>query len=327
MKVYILDQQFLSDKDHEQLKNAFTSAGHEILFREWKTSQEVIDGARDADAIILMAVQITREVIEALPNLKVISRCGIGYDNVDWRAATEHGVVVCNVPDHCIYEVACHTFTMLLALERQLIPFMQRAREGGYANGKEIKCHRVKGQTLGILGYGRIGRELAPMALGVGMKVLAYDPYVKEPDRPGVTMAASMDEVLRNADAVSIHLHLNAETAHMISMPQLRMMKKSAFLLNASRGGVVNTEDLMEALKTGEIAGAGLDVIENEPLRTDHEIFHMPQVIFTPHVGMYTEEAMEDMYNKLSAQALDVLAGRWPNNVVNPEVREKVSLQ
>ena len=327
MKVYILDQQFLSDKEHAQLKNAFTSAGHEILFREWKTSQEVIDGARDADAIILMAVQITREVIEALPNLKVISRCGIGYDNVDWRAATEHGVVVCNVPDHCIYEVACHTFTMLLALERQLIPFMQRAREGGYANGKEIKCHRVKGQTLGILGYGRIGRELAPMALGVGMKVLAYDPYVKEPDRPGVTMAASMDEVLRNADAVSIHLHLNAETAHMISMPQLRMMKKSAFLLNASRGGVVNTEDLMEALKTGEIAGAGLDVIENEPLRTDHEIFHMPQVIFTPHVGMYTEEAMEDMYNKLSAQALDVLAGRWPNNVVNPEVREKVSLQ
>ena len=142
-----------------------------------------------------------------------------------------------------------------------------------------------------------------------------------------MTMAASMDEVLRNADAVSIHLHLNAETAHMISMPQLRMMKKSAFLLNASRGGVVNTEDLMEALKTGEIAGAGLDVIENEPLRTDHEIFHMPQVIFTPHVGMYTEEAMEDMYNKLSAQALDVLAGRWPNNVVNPEVREKVSLQ
>ena len=276
MKVYILDQQFLSDKEHEQLKNAFTSAGHEILFREWKTSQEVIDGARDADAIILMAVQITREVIEALPNLKVISRCGIGYDNVDWRAATEHGVVVCNVPDHCIYEVACHTFTMLLALERQLIPFMQRAREGGYANGKEIKCHRVKGQTLGILGYGRIGRELAPMALGVGMKVLAYDPYVKEPDRPGVTMAASMDEVLRNADAVSIHLHLIAETTHMISMPQLRMMKKSAFLLNASRGGVVNTEDLMEALKTGEIAGAGLDVIENEPLRTDHEIFHMP---------------------------------------------------
>lgn len=327
MKVYILDQQFLSDKEHEQLKNAFTSAGHEILFREWKTSQEVIDGARDADAIILMAVQITREVIEALPNLKVISRCGIGYDNVDWRAATEHGVVVCNVPDHCIYEVACHTFTMLLALERQLIPFMQRAREGGYANGKEIKCHRVKGQTLGILGYGRIGRELAPMALGVGMKVLAYDPYVKEPDRPGVTMAVSMDEVLRNADAVSIHLHLNAETAHMISMPQLRMMKKSAFLLNASRGGVVNTEDLVEALKTGEIAGAGLDVIENEPLRTDHEIFRMPQVIFTPHVGMYTEEAMEDMYNKLSAQALDVLAGRWPNNVVNPEVREKVSLQ
>lgn len=140
-------------------------------------------------------------------------------------------------------------------------------------------------------------------------------------------MAGSMEEVLQKADAVSLHLHLTPETTHMISMPQLRMMKRSAFLLNASRGAVVNTEDLVKALKTGEIAGAGLDVIEGEPLRTDHEIFRMPQVVFTPHVGMYTEEAMEDMYNKLSSQALDVLAGKWPKNVVNPDVREKVSLQ
>ena len=327
MKVYMLDKQFLSDADYAQLKDAFENAGHEILFRQWTTSQEVIDGAKDADAIILMAVSITREVIAALPNLKIISRCGIGYDNVDLEAATEHGVVVCNVPDHCTYEVACHAFTLMMALERQLVPFINRARQGGYANGKEIKCHRVRGQVLGILGYGRIGRQLAPMALGMGMTVLAYDPYVKDVETPGVTMAHSMEEVLEQADVVSVHLYLNEETFHMLSMPQFRMMKKSAFLINASRGGVVNTEDLIAALKAGEIAGAGLDVAETEPLPMDHEFLSMPQVVFTPHVGMYSEEAMADMYAKLSSQALDVLAGKWPKNVVNPNVRTNTALK
>ncbi|MDR3148290.1 MAG: C-terminal binding protein [Treponema sp.] len=329
MRTYFLDEQFLTPENKKQLIEDFTAAGQELQFRSYKTSGEVIDGAADADAVILMAVKISAEVIAALPALKFIGRCGIGYDNVDIQAATDRGVAVCNVPDHCTYEVASHTFAIMVALQRQLLPFIRRAREGGYAQGAEIKCRRIKGQTLGILGYGKIGRELAKMAAGMGMKVLVFDPFVKElPDTggSGISLAASAEEVLKAADVLSIHTPLTPETTHMISMPQLKLMKREAILLNASRGGVINTADLIEALKSGVIAAAGLDVCEGEPLPTNHELLSMDRVIFTPHVGMYSEEAMADMYHKLAKQAVDVLSGRWTNNIVNPQVREKTNL-
>lgn len=325
MRTYFLDKQFLTDCEYAQLVADFAAAGEKILFREWRTSEDVIEGAKDADAIILMAVRITAEVMDALPNLKFIGRTGIGVDNVDLKAATERGIVVCNVPDHCNYEVASHVFAMMLALERQLIPFIARARDGGYANGREIKCHRIKGQTLGILGYGKIGRELAKMALGVGMRVIVADPFVKEIHEEGVSLT-DMDTVLAESDVISLHTPLLPETAHMISLPQFKAMKPSVIFLNASRGGVVNTQDLLEALKSGLIAYAGLDVIEGEPLSIDSELLRMPNVIFTPHVGMYSEEAMSDMYTKLFNQCMDVLRGRDTNNIVNPEVRSKLNL-
>lgn len=326
MRTYFLDKQFLTDREYAQLEAAFAGAGQELLFREWRQPQEVIDGAKDADAIILMAVHITADVMDAMPNLKVIGRCGIGVDNVDLDAATARGIVVCNVPDHCTYEVASHAFTMMLALERQLPAFIDRAKKGGYANGKLIKCHRIRGQVMGILGYGKIGRELAKMALGMGMQVMVYDPFVKETDEPGIALA-NMDTILRQADVISLHTPLLPSTYHMISMEQLKMMKPTAILLNASRGGVVNTTDLIEALKTGVIAAAGLDVIEGEPLPAGSELFDVPNLMITPHVGMYSEEAMEDMYNKLFRQTTDVLAGRAPGNVVNKAVLEKLALR
>ncbi|MDR2745897.1 MAG: C-terminal binding protein [Treponema sp.] len=326
MRTYFLDEQFLTPENKKQLAEDFIAAGQEIQFRAYKTSQQVIDGAADADAVILMAVKITPELIAALPKLKFIGRCGIGYDNVDLKAATDRGVVVCNVPDHCTYEVASHTFAIMAALQRQLLPFIKRAREGGYAQGAEIKCRRIKGQTLGILGYGKIGRELAKMALGMGMQVLVFDPFVKELPEPGISLAGGVEEVLKAADVLSIHTPLTPETTHMISMPQLKLMKRGAILLNASRGGVINTQDLIEALKSGVIAAAGLDVCEGEPLPANHELLSMEQVIFTPHVGMYSEEAMADMYHKLAKQAADVLSGHWTNNIVNPQVRERANL-
>jgi D-3-phosphoglycerate dehydrogenase len=326
MLTLFLDEQFLTVENKNQLVEDFTAAGQEIRFCSYKTSQEVIDGAADADAVILMAVKINAEVIAALPRLKFIGRCGIGYDNVDLNAATARGVVVCNVPDHCTYEVASHTFALMLALQRQLLPFIRRARAGGYAQGAEIKCRRIRGQTLGILGYGKIGRELAKMARGMGMNVLVFDPWVKELSEPGITLTGALDEVLKAADVLSIHTPLTPETTHMISLPQFKLMKRGAILLNAARGGIINTQDLIEALKSGIIAVAGLDVCEGEPLPVNHELLGMDQVIFTPHVGMYSEEAMADMYHKLAKQTTDVLSGHWTNNIVNPQVREKTSL-
>jgi len=327
MRTYFLDEFFLSAENKEQLAKSFAEAGEELIFKSFKTSQEVIDGAGDADGIILMAVRITDEVMAALPKLKFIGRCGIGVDNVDVAAATERGIVVCNVPDHCNYEVASHVFALMFAIQRQIPAFVERARAGGYANGTEIKCHRVKGQTLGILGYGNIGKELAPMALGVGMNVLVYDPYVKEIANPNVKLASSFDEVLTNADVISLHLPLTPETQHMIAMPQFKAMKKNCIFLNAARGPVVKTDDLIAALKAGEIAAAGIDVVEGEPVKPDHELIHMDNVIFTHHVGMYSEEAMSDMYFKLANQCADVLNGRWTKNIVNPNVKEKAGLK
>ncbi|MDR1957357.1 MAG: C-terminal binding protein [Treponema sp.] len=327
MRTYFLDEHFLTQENKRQLTEDFAAAGQEIIFRSYKTSEEVISGAADAEAVILMAVKISAEVIAALPKLRFIGRCGIGYDNVDLEAATARGTVVCNVPDHCTYEVASHTFALMLALQRQLVPFIKRARAGGYAQGSEIQCRRIKGQTLGILGYGKIGRELAKMALGMGMEILVFDPWVKEVSEPGITLARTLEEVLQKADVLSIHTPLTPETTHMLAMPQFKLMKRGVFLLNASRGGVIHTQDLIAALKSGIIAGAGLDVCEGEPLPIHHELLGMDTVIFTPHVGMYSEEAMADMYHKLAKQTIDVLSGRWTNNIVNPQVREKLNLR
>jgi D-3-phosphoglycerate dehydrogenase len=327
MKTYHLEERFLTKEIKQQLVDTFAKAGGELVFRDYKTVGEVIGGAKDADAFFVMTIPVGKDILAALPNLKFAGRCGIGYDNVDLEAAVEKGVVVCNVPDYCAYEVASHAFTLMLALERQLLPFIARAKAGGYAAGTEIKSRRISGQTLGILGYGRIGRELAKMGRGMGMNILIYDPFVKELNEEGMRLAATLEDVLKNADVISIHTPLMPETTHMISMPQLKMMKPTAILVNASRGGIIKTEDLIGALKTGVIAAAGLDVCEGEPIPVNHELLSMNNVIFTPHVGMYSEEATADLYFKLAAQALDVLSGRWTKNVVNPRVREKTSLR
>lgn len=324
MKVYFLDEQFLNVTEKEQLTESFSQAGIEIVFVACNKSQEIVDVAGDADGILLMAVPVTREVIDALPKLRFIGRCGIGVDNVDIEASTERGIVVCNVPDHCTYEVASHAFALMMGLKRQLRRFVKRARQGGYAQGKEIRCTRIYGEVMGIIGYGKIGRELGKMALGMGMRVFVFDPFMKEISDEGVQLTEHMEEVLQKADVVSIHTPLLSETYHMIGERELKLMKKEAILINASRGPIIDTEALIKALKEGWISGAGLDVCEGEPLQPGHELLDMENVIFTPHVGMYSEQAMEDMYRKLAAQTIDVLQKRWTANIVNPAVREMI---
>jgi D-3-phosphoglycerate dehydrogenase len=327
MKTYYLEEKFLGKEHREQLEKSFRDAGHEIVFCAFQTPGDVVNQAKDANALLSMTIPLDGKVMDALPGLKFIGRCGVGYDSVDIEAAADRGVAVCNVPDYCSYEVANLAFTLMLAIERQLLPFIARARAGGYAQGPDIKCRRIKGQKLGILGFGRIGRELAKMALGIGMEVLVFDPYVKELNESGIRLVTNLEEILKTADVISVHSPLTPETAHLISMPQLKMMKNSAIILNVSRGGIINTPDLIAALKTGVIAAAGLDVCEGEPLPADHELLSMPNVIFTPHVGMYSEEAIADMYFKLAAQAVDVLEGRWTKNVVNPRVKDIAKLK
>ena len=323
MKIYFIDQQWLGPETKKIQQDAFTKAGMEISFHDWSSEDEVIAGAADADAVMVVAVPISKRVIDALPNLKFIGRCGIGYDSVDLEAATQRGIPVCNVPDYCAYEVASQAFLLALALKKHLFPFVERGKTGAFGQGSEDIVHRLSDMTCGLLAYGRIARELAKMVRGMGMQVLVYDPYVKEINEDGIRLCPTMEEVLKHSDIVSVHTPLTEETRHMIAMPQLKLMKPDAVLVNTSRGGVICTDDLLDALDQGIIGGAGLDVIEGEPRPAQDRAHHTRNLIYTPHVAMYSEEAMVDLHLKLTAQALDVLAGKWTRNIVNPKVKEK----
>ena len=322
MIIHFVDQQWLGPETKQIEQEAFEKAGMRIFFHDWATEDEIIAGAKDADAILVVAVPMSRRVIEALPNLKFIGRCGIGYDSVDLDAATERGIPVCNVPDYCAYEVATQSFLLALVLKKQLLGFMERGRAGAYGQGDKHIVHRLSDQVFGQIGFGRIAREQAKMVRGMGMRMLVYDPYLTSIDQEGIRLCSTLEEVLRSSDIVAINTILNKETYHMIAMEQLKMMKKDAVIINVSRGAIINTEDLLTALKTGIIGGAGLDVIEGEPLPADHPAHQLPNLIYTPHVSMYSEESMLDLHRKLTAQALDVLAGKWTRNIVNPAVKE-----
>lgn len=321
MIIHFVDQQWLGQETKEIERSAFENAGMKIEFHDWATEDEIIAGAKDADAVMVVAVPMSRRVIEALPNLKFIGRCGIGYDSVDLDAATQRGIAVCNVPDYCAYEVATQSFLLSLVLKKHLLDFMERGKSGAYGQGTEHIVHRLSTQVFGQIGFGRIAREQAKMVRGMGMEMLVYDPYLKEINQEGISLCASLEEVLRNSDIVSINTILNRETYHMIGMEQLKMMKPDAVIVNVSRGAIINTEDLLTALKQHVIAGAGLDVIEGEPLPPGHPAHSLPNLIYTPHISMYSEESMVDLHLKLTAQALDVLAGKWTRNIVNPEVK------
>lgn len=322
MKIHFVDQQWLGAETKRIEQEAFENAGMEIEFHDWGTEDEIIAGAQDADAVMVVAVPMSRRVIEALPKLKFIGRCGIGYDSVDLDAATERGIPVCNVPDYCAYEVATQSFLLALTLKKHLLDFMARGKAGAYGQGEGHIVHRLSGQVFGQIGFGRIAREQAKMVRGMGMEMLVYDPYLKETEMEGVRLCDTLEEVLRNSDIISINTVLNSGTYHMIGRKELQQMKKDAVIVNVSRGAIVHTDDLLTALREGTIGGAGLDVIEGEPLPPEHPAHQIPNLIYTPHVAMYSEEAMIDLHHKLTRQALDVLSGRWTANIVNPKVRD-----
>lgn len=321
MKIYFVDKSLLGKDPQRIEEETFSKAGMQIEFMDWKSEDEIIANATDADALMVVAVNISARTMDALPNLKFIGRCGIGYDSVDINAAAERGVVVCNVPDYCTYDVAVHALTLMLTVRRRIMEFTRRAREGGFGPGDYL-CHRLQGQKLGLVGYGRIAREFAAMARGIGMQVLVYDPYVKQVNDPDTVLYENLSELISEADVISIHVPLTAETKHMIGREQFEQMKAEAVVVNTSRGPIIDTEALLDAVQSGQIAGAGLDVCEGEPLPGDSPVLHTPGIVITPHCAMYSEEAMCIMHRQLAEQAIDILSGRWTRNVVNPNVRK-----
>ncbi len=294
------------------------------------TEEETIAATRDADGILNRSAPITRRVIEALERCRVIVRYGIGVDTVDVQAATEHGIVVANVPDFCLEEVANHAIMLLLACAKKLIRLHDAVRDGDWERRREIlrPMGRVAGQTLGLVAFGKIPRAMVPKARALQMRVLAYDPYVSPTTvHQYGALPVEFDALLAQSDYVSVHTPLNDETHGLFGEREFRAMKPTAFFINTSRGPVVEESALIRALEAGWIAGAGLDVFEQEPVRPDNPLLKMANVVLTPHTASFSDEAFAELPRRVGEEAARVLNGQWPTALVNPEVKGKVQLR
>ncbi|MGL4511817.1 MAG: C-terminal binding protein [Lacipirellulaceae bacterium] len=270
----------------------------------------------DADTIIVCWAPVTARVIDAAPNCRHIARTGIGLDNIDVAHATRRGIVVTNVPDYCIEEVAEHALAMIFALGRKIADGHLATKRGVYDLVKVQPVERIGGKTLGVVGLGRTGERLARKAMAVGMRVVGSNRSGTVPE--GVTWAP-LDELLAQSDYVSLNCPLTDETRRLMRTETFARMKPTAFLVNTSRGGLVDHAALADALDAGLLAGAALDVQEREPPDLAVRPYNDPRVIVTPHSAFCSTEAILELRTRTARQAADFLAGRTPENVVNPE--------
>ncbi|QQO09114.1 C-terminal binding protein [Breznakiella homolactica] len=314
MKIVISDDRFGWNDEEEQ---AFSGFSAELVVADCHTEPDVIAACADADAILLNQAPVTAAVVEKLRRCRVISRYGIGYDNVDIRAAEKKGIWVTNVPGYCTEEVAEHALGMLLCCVRR-IPFKDRGvRRGGWNLNQPIR--RMSGRTLGILGFGATGRAFWEKVQGFGFsRILVCDPSIERKLLPGMFgEAASFDDVIGCSDFISLHLPLREDTRHIINRRTIANMKDGAIIINTSRGPVINEDDLIEALNTGKLGAAGLDVFEREPLPPSSPLIGMDNVILTDHSAYYSQEAVSILKTRTAMNARDVLEGRVPKTAVN----------
>jgi D-3-phosphoglycerate dehydrogenase len=324
--VYIDSRPGTGDIEQEVLERR----GMELVLGRCTSDDEVVALAADAPAILNTMYWMGPTLFEQLPNLKVVVRGGVGFDNIDVAAATKAGVIVCNVTDYGSEEVANHAFAMLLALNRKIVSLDRALRTGNHLPPPRSMPHtgRFASQTLGLVSFGTIARAVAKRALGFDMKVIAFDPYV---DRSvaqsfGVELV-DLPELLQRSDYVSIHTPLSGSTRRLIGPAELALMKPSAYLVLTSRGGLVDEEALADTLKAGQLAGAGIDVWETEPPPVDHPLLQLDNVIGSMHMAWYSDVSVVILRNRFAESAADVLDGIMPRSVVNPEVLERFELK
>lgn len=280
---------------------------------------ELIEIIPAYDAMIVRSgTRVTAAVIEAGKRLQAIGRAGVGVDNIDVEAATRRGIIVVNTPTANTIAAAEHTIAMMLALARQIPAADASLREGRWDRKRFIGVE-VRNKTLGVIGLGRIGTEVAKRAQGLAMEVIAYDPFVsaEHASRFGIQFTTDLDEVLRRADFVTLHTPLTEATRGLIGERELALMKPTARLINCARGGLIDEEALLRALDEGRLAGAALDVFAQEPPPPDHPLLRHPKVVLTPHLGGSTREAQASVAEEIAQQILAVLEGRLPHHAVN----------
>jgi D-3-phosphoglycerate dehydrogenase len=290
---------------------------------------EVVEVAVGAPAILNTMYWMDRSLFERLPDLKVVVRGGVGVDNLDVDAATDCGIVVCNVIDYGYNEVANHAFAMLLALNRNLVA-LDRSVHGQWASGPSLMPHtgRMAGETLGLVSLGTIARAVARRAAGFDMRVIAFDPFVDPADaRAAGVELLPLDDVLGQADYLSIHTPLVAATRGLIGARELALMKPNAYVVLTSRGGIIDEAALADAVREGRIAGAGIDVWDGEPVDPSHPLLQLDNVIGSPHAAWYSQASIVELRQRFAETAADVLHGIMPPSLVNPSVLDRVSLR
>jgi D-3-phosphoglycerate dehydrogenase / 2-oxoglutarate reductase len=304
-------------------REVLSKIGAELHLAETPKPEAILRVAADADALLVTYAKITAEMIRQMKRCRVISRFGIGVDNVDVTAATAAGIVVTRVPDYCIDEVSDHTIALLLALVRK-IPFANSlVQKGRWEMPAVVPIHRLRGTVLGLVGFGRIPQLVAPKAQSFGMKVVAYDPLLgREVMKRAGVEKVEFGALVRIADFISIHSPLVAATNHLFNAEVFRQMKPKAYLVNTARGPIVDEAALANALDAGQIAGAALDVLSQEP-PAGSPLFGRDNVILTPHTSFYSVESLVELQVKAAEEVVRVINGKKPRNAVNTEVLKK----
>jgi len=322
-KVIITDYDFGNiDVETNVLKDALGDAV-EVVGLNAKSEEELIGPAKDADALIVQYSHVGRRIIEEMQQGKIIARYGSGVDIVDVEAASECGIMVTNVPDYCHQEVADHAVTLLLTLIKKIKIYDQKVRTGEWRWQSAKPIYRMQGKSVGIVGFGRIGMEIAKRVQGFGIKPLVYTPRMTaERAREHQVESVSFETLLRESDYIILQAPLTQETKHLLSDREFAMMKDQVILVNTARGPMVDEAALIRALESGKVAGAGLDDIEEEPAKRrnwkpDSKLFDFENVIVTPHAAYYSEESIIESRQRAAEEVARVLKGEAPHHLVN----------
>ncbi len=318
--------------DIEKRELAKAGVDAEVIAGRYASEDEMLAQAGDADVILGGGRLFSRRVLEKLSKCRAIITYSVGYDGIDVAAATEAGILVVNNPaaEWCVEEVATQAIALLLDCAKRMSTLNDYVKHGRWAETRQVLAGAppVHGQTLGIVGCGAIGRMVAEKGRAFGLTAIGCDPFPNQAatKKAGIKLL-SMPEVLAQADYVSLHTYLDETTRHLIGEAQLRQMKPTAYLINTSRGPVVDEAALIRALQEKHIAGAGLDVFEKEPVDPDNPLLKMDNVVVTPHSASFSTAAVDIQAVNPSQEAARVLSGKWPHNPVNPSVKPKVKLE
>ena len=300
----------------------------QVISAALSTEEEIIVSAQDVDAVIVGAIEpYTRKVIQSLKKCKIISRMGIGCNNIDLAAATKSGIPVAYVPDASVEEVSDHALALIMCFARKLIPINRAVKEGVWKPGRKDLLEMRKNiaplneQTLGLIGVGRIGSALCKKAREIGMKVIVYDPYIPLSTVQGLdAKLVEFDKVLTESDFISLHAALTKESRHLFGLKQFKKMKSTAYIINTARGGLIKEDAMFVALSKGYIAGAGLDVTDPEPPDPKNPLFHLENVILTGHTAFYSQSSARKLRERAVQAVVTALRGQVPQILANPNV-------